>query len=300
MSVACVGGAHIDTRGQILGDSLSPWANPAVVRRVPGGTACNVARNLGRLGIRVALFSIIGEDVEGSILLEELKAAGVETSRMLGGGRRPTGAYVQIVDREERRVVAVIDMDIYDLLDESWAARTVPLLAPYDTWVLDANLPAASLARIIAGAGSAHVVVDPISVVKARRVEPVLGRIDVLLAGRAEAALLAGIGEEASAATAAAAIRDRGVGTVIVSLGMHGAYFDDGVRREHVDPGPSSRAVAPTGISEGQLAGYLYARELGEASPLRWGVALGDLSMQSVESARSDLTTGMLRAKMRG
>ncbi len=300
MSIACVGGAHIDTRGRVLGDTVSPWANPAEVRRVPGGTACNVARNLGHLGIRVALFSIIGEDAEGRLLLDELHAAGVDTSRMLSGGRRPTGTYVQIVDREERRVVAVTDMEIYELLDESWAARTVPLLAPYDTWVLDANLPAASLARIIEEAGSARVIVDPISVVKARRVEPVLGRIDLLLLGRGEAGLLAGLDEEASAATAAAAIRARGAGAVMVSLGMRGAYLDDGVRQAHVEPGPSARAVDPTGISEGQLAGYLYALELGEASPLHWGVALGDLNMQTVESVRRDLTTGMLRARMRG
>jgi pseudouridine kinase len=300
MSVACIGGAHIDTRGRILSDNVAPWANPAEVRRIPGGTACNVALNLGYLGIRVALFSILGEDVEGRILLDELARAGVNTLRMLSGGRRPTGTYVQIVDREDRRVVAVADMDIYELLDESWAARTVPLLAPYDTWVLDANLPVAALARIVAGAGSVRVVVDSISTIKARRVESVLGRVDVLLSGRAEAALLAGISEETSAATAAAAIRERGVKTVIISLGVHGAYYDDGVRREHIDPGPSSRAVDPTGISEGQLAGYLYALELGEASPFRWGVALGDLAMQTPESVRHDLTTGMLRAKMRG
>ena len=202
MSVACVGGAHIDTRGRILGDTVSPWANAAEVRRVPGGTACNVARNLGHLGIPVVLFSIIGDDEQGRILLDEFDSTGVDTSRMLSGGRRPTGIYVQIVDREERRVVAVADMEIYELLDEPWAARTVPLLAPYDTWVIDANLPAAALARIVEGAGSARVVVDPVSVPKARRVEPVLGQIDVLLAGRGEATLLAGIDEETSAATA--------------------------------------------------------------------------------------------------
>ncbi|HUU61817.1 MAG TPA: PfkB family carbohydrate kinase [Acidimicrobiia bacterium] len=61
MNVACVGAAQVDAKARVVGEVHPATSNPARVVRTPGGVAGNVARNLGRLGLPVTLFSVVGD-----------------------------------------------------------------------------------------------------------------------------------------------------------------------------------------------------------------------------------------------
>jgi pseudouridine kinase len=287
----------MDVKAHIRGDATLGTSNPARVFRTPGGVACNVARNLGRLGLTAAIFSIVGDDPSARTLLGSLHQAGVDTTGMLRSADPPTASYLAVLDREGRLVVAAADMEIYEDLDPAWAATVAPHLREYDVVVFDANIPAASLAVLLPGAGDALVVADPVSVAKATRLAPFLGRISVLFPNRAEAVLLAGFADgDVSAAAAATRLRELGVNSVVVSLGGSGAYVDDGIRREHVAPAPVGRVVDVTGAGDAQIAGFLYGLALEEehAAPIDWAMALAGLTLETIDSARADLTPELL------
>jgi pseudouridine kinase len=304
MKVACIGAVHIDAKARLVGEAHGGTSNPARVVRTPGGVAGNVARNLGRLGLPVSLFSIIGNDAEGRALLGELDAASVDTSGVLRSAGPPTATYLAVLNRDGRLIVAAADMEIYDALDAAWAGRVGRALAAFDAWVMDANLPAVAIAALIRHAGDAVVLADPVSVPKAGRLQAALSRLDVLFPDRAEAVTLAGPagGAEMSVAAAAAEIRRRGARCVVVSLGSKGAYLDDGSGGRQVAPLPARKVVDVTGAGDAQIAGYVYglSRPGGGHHPLDWGMAAAALTVETIDSVRADLTPALLRDRLEG
>ena len=301
--VACVGGAHIDVKARVVGDATLGTSNPAQVSRTPGGVACNVARNLAYLGVSVSLFSVVGDDPWARMLLGSLHGAGVDTSGILRAVDPPTASYLAVLDREGRLVLAVADMEVYEGLDADWARLLAPQMPEFDAIVLDANVPAPALEVLAGAAGDALLVADPVSIPKASRLERILPRVDVIFPDRAEAVALAGLpGENVSAASAAEALRRRGPGTVVVSLGIAGAYLDDGVHREHVSPNPVQGVVDVTGAGDAQIAGYLYgmAAAGNHVPPIRWAMAMAGLTLETIDSVRDDLTPDLLLSRLSG
>jgi pseudouridine kinase len=304
MKVACIGAVHIDLKARLTGEAHPGTSNPARTVRTPGGVAGNVARNLGRLGLPVTLISIVGDDAAGRSLLGELHAASVDTSGVQRSTGPPTASYLAVLDREGRLLLAAADMEVYELLDPAWADRAGHALGEFDAWVLDANLPAATIARLIRHAGQALLLADPVSVPKAPRLAAALSRLDVLFPDRAEAFTLAGLPPEggASVVAAAAAILRRGVRRVVVSLGSRGAYLDDGVLPRQVPPLPARSVVDVTGAGDAQIAGYLYglSREGSGHAPIDWGMAAASLTVETIDSVRADLTSALLSDRLAG
>ncbi|MCU0280569.1 MAG: carbohydrate kinase family protein [Acidimicrobiia bacterium] len=304
MKVACIGAAHVDVKARLVGETRSGTSNPARVVRTPGGVAGNVARNLGRLGLPVSLFSIIGDDAAGRTLLGELHAASVDTAGVLRSAGPPTASYLAVLDRDGRLIVAAADMEVYEALDPSWADGVGRSLGGFDAWVVDANLPGPTLSRLMPYAGKALVLADPVSVPKAGRLTAVLGRLDAVFPDRAEALVLAGFspGADASVAAAAAAIRRRGPQAVIVSLGSRGAYLDEAAGPRQIPPLGTRAVVDVTGAGDAQIAGYLYglSRPGGTRHPMEWGMAAASLTVETIDSVRADLTPTLLRDRLEG
>jgi len=304
MKVACIGAMHLDVKARVSGEVHPATSNPARTVRTPGGAAGNVARNLGRLGLPVSLFSIVGNDAAGHSLLGELHAAAVDTSGVQHSPGPPTGSYLAILDRDGRLLLGAADMEVYDLLDLAWADRVGPALGEFDAWVIDANLPAATIGRLLRYAGKAQVLADPVSVAKATRLAAVLPRLDVIFPDRAEALALAELPPEGqvSVVAAAADIRRRGVRRVVVSLGWRGAYLDDGVQARQVPALPARAVVDVTGAGDSQIAGYVYglSREGGGHTPIDWGMAAASLTVETIDSVRADLTPALLAERLAG
>ncbi len=102
-AVAVVGDVMLDE--YIIGDSerISPEAPQPIIsererRHVPGGAA-NVAVNITTLGAKVKLFGIIGNDIEGRLLCDELQRRGVDPSQLIICEDRPTTRKTRIISR---------------------------------------------------------------------------------------------------------------------------------------------------------------------------------------------------------
>jgi pseudouridine kinase len=302
--IACVGAAAMDRRVQPEGELRWGTSNPVRTSAAPGGVARNIAETLARLGCRVALFSVVGSDRDGERIVAGLKAAGVELDGLRRAPGLPTASYTAVLDQDRRLLVGLADMLIFDQLDLAWADRASDALQCFDLWIVDANLPAATLARLLGRKRGQTVLADPVSAPKAPRLGDLLGAIDMIFPDRAELAALSGraIDGPVELAEAAAQLRRRGTGAVVVTLGGDGVYLDD---REDGRSGRRLPALAPrvvrdiTGAGDALIAGCAYGLIHGESDPIRFGLAAASLALESELAVPQDLGADRLRRRAR-
>ena len=218
---AVFGGATVDHAAATLAAPVMHASNPGVARTAPGGVGLNVARVLARLGRRVRMVSRLGEDADGTAVLSAAHADGVDTGAITTSPTGRTATYRAAFGDDGELIIGIADMAIFDELTPEAVAPALAMGPPGETLVLDANLPAATLAFLAAegvrnGGSIAAIGVSPAKVV---RLAPLLGRITCLFATRREAAALHARPADPEVPTRelALALAGRGAGHVIVT-----------------------------------------------------------------------------------
>ena len=281
--VVVVGGANVDVKARTTAALVTATSNPGTVVRTPGGVGRNVAETLARLGSRVALVSVVGSDPDGDWLLQETAVAGVDISAVLRGGR--TGRYVAVLDADGDLVAGIADMAATDdlgpeVLDHD-LIRSAALV------VVDGNLPATTIDAVLAL--GVRVVVDPVSVAKARRISPLLSRIRPVYALTPNEDELAALGSVED-------LHDRGVEVVWVRRGAAGSLLSTSGGVFDLDA-PAVVPVDVTGAGDAMLAAFchhlLAGAPVDEAA--RAGHEAAALTVASPHTVRPDLRERMTR-----
>ncbi len=106
--IVCVGDALVDLIAAV--DRLPPrggavWSRP--LRRLPGGTAANVAAGLATLGMRVAFVGGVGDDSDGQFLAHDWEQYQIDLRGLRRVPGATTGSAVALVEPDgERTFVA--------------------------------------------------------------------------------------------------------------------------------------------------------------------------------------------------
>ncbi len=196
--VVVVGGSNVDIKGYPGGDYIPHTSNPGQVTDRLGGVARNIAENLGILGTKTALLSAVGEDHYGEELIKETEKEDLDLSCLIRSRQHGTGRYVVLHDETGEMVGAVSDMQVTKEITPEYLDGYRKEVTQADFIVLDANPGREALARVLSfgeSKDSGTVVVDPVSVEKARKVRGFLDRVDIITPNREEAVSLFSLGE---------------------------------------------------------------------------------------------------------
>jgi pseudouridine kinase len=282
-------------------------SNPGRMAATVGGVACNIARNLARLDVPTALFTVVGQDEFGDRILRELRAAGIDTAMTLLSGKA-TGTYVALLDHDGDMTAALSAMDaIEELTPQRISARAAPL-AQARMVVADCNLEPGALTRLaeLCASASVPLAIDAVSTRKAERLRPLLkGKppIHLLALNRDEAAILAGgkVQSDADLKRAAGVLHGMNVKHVLIGLSDRGTYASSAaaggtvvrpfsvVLNDVTGGGDAALAGAICGLLDGQL--------LAEAA--RWGQAAAALTVSVPETVSPSLSPATLRVMLR-
>jgi sugar/nucleoside kinase (ribokinase family) len=255
------------------------------IRLVIGSSSCIAACGAARLGLRVAMVGVVGDDALGRFMLEALDGRGVDVSACRVAEGRPTGSSVILGNSRDRAILTATGT----IADTRAADVPAPLLARarhvhvgsfYLQPELAAEVPALFRAVHAAGATTS---LDP-------NWDPderwdggfwaAAAEADVLLPNEAEARRLTGIDDVAEAARELSRRGRGGRATVAVKLGPDGglAIGPEG-RVARVAP-PAVEVVDTTGAGDSFDAGFLAATLLGWPvdEALALAVACGSLS----------------------
>jgi sugar/nucleoside kinase (ribokinase family) len=261
-------------------------------RLTVGGSGAIVACGAARLGLRTAICGVVGDDVFGRFMRDEIERRAVDVGGLVVEPGRPTGLTVVLARPGDRAIltrpgtIADLHADRIDrgMLD---AARHVHVASYF---LQDALRPGLPVLFERVRANGATTSVDPNWDPSERWDDGLLDLLratDVFLPNAQEAIRISGgASEEAAARTLAAH-----AGVVVVKTGADGAIAasGDGLLRA---PAATGETVDATGAGDAFDAGFLASRLAGD--PLERSLAIanacGALSMRALGGVEAQPT----------
>ncbi|MDM9628258.1 carbohydrate kinase family protein [Rhizobium sp. S152] len=296
--ILVLGGAHVDRRGRIFGDTAEGASNPGFWFEEAGGGGFNAARNLARLGYDVTMISPRGGDPTGEMVSEAADIAGV-TDRPFVFLDRKTPSYTAIIERDGNLVIALADMDLYRMfVPRRLSIRSVrDAFAATDFILFDANLPQETLAAIVARANALGKPVGAIAISPAKAVKllPCMQGLDYLFLNEAEAAALTGERPN-DPAHWPSLLGDIGLRGGVLTRGQREliAFAED--RVVALQPADIKDVADVTGAGDSLAAGVVAAlmRGLSLSEAVREGAAAAAVTVQSPNAVNDKLSAELI------
>lgn len=301
MGAIVIGAANMDI-GAVSKNPLVPRdSNPGTVTVSLGGVGRNIAHNLCLLGVPTALITVLGDDS----FAEEVRRSADETgldlshSATIPGGR--TSSYVFIAGHDGDMVQAVNDMSIYEAMTPAFLSQRLDFINSAELAVIDTNLPQCSIEWLCEHC-TVPIVADPVSAVKAAKLQKVLHRLYAVKPNRLEAELLSGmrIQTETDVVAAGDALLQKGVNSVYLSLGAQGLYAAK--RGESVRiPCPQRKAVNTTGCGDAMVAALAASLLRGSslAETARFAMAAGAFAATANSTIHPDMSVENINILMK-
>jgi ribokinase len=260
------------------GETLSSSA----FKTVPGGKGANQAVAAARLGTQAHLIGRVGADDFGQQLVAALVSQGVACDGILEDASTHTGiAAITVADNGENQIVLAAGANA--LVGAADVERLKPKLPGASALLLQLEIPlqAAIAAAKAAQDAGVKVILDPAPASAAFPAE-FYPLVDILTPNQTEAEQLLGhpIRSIADAMQGAQSLQQKGVKTVVLTLGEDGIVVADGTDVQHWPAYPSSvcDTTAAGDAFNGALAAALNQNHSWNTA-IRWGLAAGALTV---------------------
>jgi sugar/nucleoside kinase (ribokinase family) len=296
------GGATVDHSAATLAAPVMHASNPGRARTATGGVGFNVARGLARLGHRVRMVTRVGRDADGEAVRAAGARDGVDMTEATTSPEGRTATYRAAFDHQGDLIIGIADMAILDELTPAVVAAAIGDGRDEMT-VLDANLPAETLVRLVrsaaaAGHGAAAIGVSPAKVVK---LAPLLDRIGYLFVTRREAAALLGRPDDHSEPTRALAERLAACGVAHVVVTDSASPLAAAAAGElHLFPPFASHVRSVNGAGDALAAGILHGVAIGRGffDAVLSGLAAAAITVEDEATVAAGLSASAVEARI--
>jgi len=295
-----LGGAHLDRRATLTGQTRPGASNPGRWYEEPGGGAFNAAQNLARLGNEVQMVSVRGGDQAGETVAQAAEAAGIDDMAQVFLDRA-TPSYSAILENNGDLLIGVADMDLYDHFSlRQLSRRSIrKAITNSDHLLCDANLPQETLAALADRAASARKTLAAIAISPAKivRLADLLSHLSILFMNEAEAVTLSGDDTPSGWPNR---MRAAGLQSAVITRGAAPIIGFDGDGIFHIEPPAVEDVADVTGAGDALAAATLNA--LGRGMPLRQaaraGIAAASITVRCSTATSADLSAEAVETNM--
>lgn len=169
--IICIGAANIDHKLTTIAPMVLETSNPVNKTSSLGGVVRNVAENLGRLELNVALLTCVGADNAGEEIVSQLRDL-VQTQKIQKIAGQNTGSYTAVLSNDGQLVCGLADMEICTLMSRDWIASYESYLKKASKLIVDTNVQPDCLEYLIefSGQNDIDLYVLGVSTVKMQRI----------------------------------------------------------------------------------------------------------------------------------
>ena len=297
---AVIGGINLDICGRSAKKLIPEDSNPGTVTMSPGGVGRNIAHNLRLLGVETAFVTALGGDLWSRQAERDCLALGMNLDYAVQVPEGTISIYLFLTEPDGNMALALSDTEIAKAVTPEVLEARKEMLCGAGAVVLDANLSQASILWV-AEHVTAPLFVDPVSVSKAEKLLPVLGKLHTLKPNRMEAELLSGVSitDEESLYRAADALLATGLHRVFISLGGDGVCAADRTGGQLRLPVLPADMVNTTGCGDAFMAAITWAYLQGTdlEGTARAGLAASAIAMEGGETINPTLSETALKAR---
>ncbi|WP_210452205.1 ribokinase [Pantoea ananatis] len=200
-----------------------------------GGKGANQAVAAGRAGANIAFIACVGADDIGERICQQLAQDNIDTHPVEAVEGESTGVAMIFVNGEGENNIGIYS-GANAALTPQYVERHQHVIAQADALLmqlespLDSVLAAATLAR----QHQTRVILNPAPATKLS--DDLLALIDIITPNETEAEILTGIAvnNDDDAARAAAALHEKGIATVLITLGRRGVWLSENGKGQRI------------------------------------------------------------------
>ncbi|RMG90883.1 MAG: ribokinase [Chloroflexi bacterium] len=299
--VLVIGATLLDTKGKPIAGLEPGTSNPARIRVTRGGTARNVAENLGRLGADVILLSAVGNDRTGERLIQQTAEANVNVDYVLTVEGQNTGAYIAILEADGSLSVALDDVRVMEHITANYLYRHRKLFRDATMIMMDGSLSPKAMEMVVRLSTQYQVPLcaDPSSTRLAYKLRPYLHKLHLVVPNEVEAAALCEtefIGHDPDRSLELARqLVHIGVNNVVITLADFGIDYATSDETGYI-PARYSEMVDSTGTGDAVTAAIIFGmiNDMSPPEAIRLGAAAAGLTLQTAETVVPNLSLDML------
>lgn len=299
--ILVIGATLLDTKGKPVAGLEPGTSNPAHIRSTRGGTARNVAENLGRLGANVYLISAVGQDSTGKQLVDQTADAGVDVTHVLMIEGEHTGVYMALLEDDGSLSVALDDVQVMVHITPAYLQQNEALFSDAAMIMMDGSLTADSMQTVLALAQKYDVPLcaDPSSARLAYKLRPFLPYLHLVVPNEVEAAELCVVDmddlESDDSIDLARLLAKTGVEIAVITLPDFGLDYATSDETGYIEANYIEK-VDNTGTGDSVTAAIIFGmvNDLPPIQCIRLGAAAASLTLQTNETVVPDLSLDML------
>ncbi|OTA19078.1 ribokinase [Xenorhabdus beddingii] len=209
-----------------------------------GGKGANQAVAAGRCGADITFIACVGQDDIGERIRQQLVKDNVKTSSIEIIEGETTGVALIFVNQQGENVIA-ISAGANGVLTPDYFLRYEQVVKEADALLLQLETPleTVQLAAETAKQHHAKVILNPAPAQKIS--EQLLSLVDIITPNETEAECLTGIAvkDAAGAEKASQALHNKGIETVIITLGGRGVWLSEKGKKGKIVPGFKVEAI---------------------------------------------------------
>ncbi|RFO11357.1 ribokinase [Haemophilus influenzae] len=259
---------------------------------VYGGKGGNQAVAAARLGANVEFIGCVGSDVIGETMKNAFSQEGIDTTNIHSISQEMTGmAFIQVAQSGENSIVLARGANAH--LDEKLVQHSEAKIAQsnYLLMQLETPISGVELAAQIAKKNGVKVVLNPAPAQILS--DELLSLIDIITPNETEAEILTGVAvaDEQSAVKAASVFHDKGIETVMITLGAKGVFVSR-KGKSRIIKGFCVQAIDTTAAGDTFNGGFVTAllEEKSFDEAIRFGQAAAAISVTK-KGAQSSIPT---------
>ncbi len=299
--ILVIGATLLDTKGKPTAGLEPGTSNPAHIRITRGGTARNVAENLGRLGADVFLLSAIGNDLIGKRLIEQTADSGVNVDYVRVLDNENTGVYMALLEDDGALSVALDDVRVMEHITPDYLRQNEALFSEAAMIMMDGSLTTESMQTIVelAQKYAVPLCADPSSSRLAHRLRPFLPHLHLVVPNESEAAELCQVtipdDDSETAPDLAHLLIQAGVENAVITLSDFGLDYATSDETGYIEANYIEK-VDNTGTGDSVTAAIIFGmvNDLPPIQCIRLGAAAASLTLQTDETVVPDLSLDML------
>lgn len=300
-SIVVVGSAMLDVYGKSKNPLLDYESNPGQVSIHPGGVSRNISENLARLGLKVHLITSICDDPFGQLIQANCTELGIDISHSYYPVNETSTLYMALLDEAGEMRLALSDTTALDKMPLEHLIRKEAILNQADVIIMDASLPGHLMKHIAQTHRDKHILVDPVSIGKAKKLKDILSLFDTLKCNRNEAEYLSGvtIQDDASLQTAAQFFIDQGLEQIFITLGGEGVFYQNRFESGTLKP-QKVDIINATGAGDAFSAGVAYSilsnTDIHETA--RFASVMSSFALESMTAVNESLTLQAIHERL--